>query len=79
MELEKEIKMKTGRTVTFSIKVNAHLVHSDAPLDIWTGILDLEAGATWDDVYQAIAMAYLCGGDQADYIMDQSDSQRWTD
>lgn len=64
----------TTRTVSFFIQLNTSAIDRDAPLDIWCGILDLDANSEWLDVYQAIGLAYLTGGDYSEYVLDSDDN-----
>jgi hypothetical protein len=64
--------------VSFTVRLNTKLIRS-WPLSHWTDFFARNHDAdmsTWPEVFHAIAMEYLAGGELSGYVIDCGGSQR---
>jgi hypothetical protein len=58
--------------VTFTVDLNLRAIHDARTLAQWSNLFALEHDrdvATWTQVYHAVALGYLAGGDYSDFII----------
>lgn len=62
------------KTITFAVKVDADAIQAARTLGAWVAAFDLDHdmfvddAPNWDDIYRAVALAHLAGGDYSEFV-----------